>query len=86
MTNTTHQEDGRTPLQELYVRFCRIWGNSRPLVSARALAPVIAVLGVPPSEVSDEQLRALNADWVHGDAERPFYDEALNRKYQRITA
>jgi hypothetical protein len=85
MPTTTRRSAKRTALDEVYARFARIWANSEPLVNVRALRAAIDALGVPPKDVSDDQLRSLNEDWVHGLSNRPFDDEALNRKYQRIT-
>ena len=44
------------------------------------------VIGIARPAWTDDQLRALNEDWVHGLSNRPFADDSLNRKYQRIAA
>jgi hypothetical protein len=85
-SKTTQASDARAPLDALYVRFTRIWSNGKPVVGLHALAAMCAALGAYPNEISDEQLRALNEDWVHGESNRPFKDEELNRRYLRIAA
>ena len=86
MANPTKESTKTEPLEDAYARFASIWANSEPLVNPRALRAALAALGVSPREVTDEQLRALNEDWVHGLSNRPFSDDTLNKKYQRITS
>ena len=86
MANPTKETSKAESMEAAYARFARIWANSEPLVNPRALRAALAALGVSPSQVTDEQLRSLNDDRVHGLSNRPFRDDDLNKKYQRITS
>ncbi len=82
MRETTMHDD--TTIEDVYARFARIWGNGLPLINRRALSAAISALGLGLGDVTDEWLRSLDDDWVHGRSDYPFHDDGLNRRYRHL--
>jgi hypothetical protein len=71
-------------LHDIYARFARIWADGVPIVDVSVLGAAIHAQGLELRQVSNDWLRGLDADWVHGETSQPFHDEVLNRRYRQI--
>ncbi len=71
-------------LEDLYASFARVYGDGKPIRGIRELLAAIHAAGLAPENVTEDWLKALNADWVYGESFMPFQDPAANRRYQRF--
>lgn len=71
-------------LEKLHASFARIYGDGKPLRGVFELVAAIHAAGLEPENVTEDWLRALNEDWVYGEALLPFQDPTANRLYQRF--
>jgi hypothetical protein len=75
---------GKNDLEERYSWFARIYADGKPIRGIFELGAAIRAAGLEPANVTEDWLRALNRDWVHGESLLPFRDAAANRLYQRF--
>jgi hypothetical protein len=71
-------------LEKLYASFARIYADGKPIRGVFELVAAIHAAGLDPENVTENWLRALNEDWVHGESLLPFQDPVANRLYQRL--
>lgn len=68
---------------DVYRRFVSIWANGEPVRDAHQLGAAVRAAKLTFDQVTDDWLRSLSRDWVHGYTDAPFEDEQANRVYRR---
>ncbi len=67
-----------------YRRFRSMYANSKPIRGQHSFEAAVRAANWPFDDVSDEFLRSLDTDWVHGLNDTPFSSAESNRRYRRL--